>query len=244
MEDRDRYNSDETAPTKVVSPGYVPSSTTFHPETQASQAPEPVSSPYRSVSPQASDSLSEQPYEAHRLRGQVRWLRISLIASVVVLGSALAGVFLGIRQEQTAIRNAQGDLSSQINILEDALPQEDTLPQEDVSAEAPSAIELPTVAMPSEEQLNQLEEQLRTLNEQTKALSEQAKAISEQLPDVSFDQWTQLQERLATLEEDIQNNLPDEALSTRFEQLSERLKQLLNQPQTESAEPAETETAQ
>lgn len=234
MEDRDYYSSDETAPTKVVSPDYVPSSITFRPETQTPQAHESVPSSYRTTSSNEVDSLSRQPAESVRLRGQVRWMKISLIASVVVLFSALAGVFLGIRQEQTAIRNAQGDLSAQIDILEE------TLPQEDMPAEAPSATEQPTVAVPSGEQLNQLEEQLRTLNEQTKTLSEQAREISEQLPDVSFEQWTELQERLATLEEDIQNNLPDEALSVRFEQLSERLKQLFNQPQTEPVEPAET----
>ena len=63
----------------------------------------------------------------------------------------------------------------------------------------------------------------------------------------SFVYWarsTELQERLATLEEDIQNNLPDEALSIRFKQLSERLKQLLNQPQTETVKPTQAETSQ
>lgn len=211
----------------------MPSSTTFDPETQTSQEYEPVLSLYRSAPLHEPDSLSGQPYEAQRLQGQVRWLRVALITSVVVLTSTLAGVALGIRQEQTAIRNAQEDLSAQIDVLEE------TLPQADVAAEEPLAIERPTVTMPSGEQLNRLEAQLRTLNEQTKALSEQAKAISEQLPDVSFEQWTRLQERLATLEEDIQNNLPDAALSVRFEQLSERLKQLLNQSETELADPAE-----
>lgn len=233
MEDRDRYSNDEAAPTKVVSPDYVPSSTMVPPEMQTPQVHEPVQSSYRITSPNELDSLSRQPAEADRLRGQVRWLKISLTASVVVLFSALAGVFLGIRQEQTAMRNAQEDLSAQIDILEE------TLPQKDMPAEAPSVTEQPTVATPSVEQLNQLEAQLRGLNEQTKMLSEQARAIFEQLPDVSSEQWTELQQRLATLEEDIQSNLPNGAISARFEQLSERLKQLLNQPQTEPVEPTE-----
>ncbi len=151
-------------------------------------------------------SLREEADSVQHLRGQVRWLKGLLIASVFILGGALVGMALSLRQEQVALSAAQGELADQVEAIE---------------GDRTSA-----------EQFSQLAEQLRSLNAQTKTISDQARQLSEQLPDVSLSQWENLQQRLETLEQDIQNDLAGEAVSSRFGQLSERLQQLLGQPET------------
>ncbi|MGB3293221.1 MAG: hypothetical protein WBB01_09565 [Phormidesmis sp.] len=165
-------------------------------------------------------SLREEASDVQHLRGQVRWLRGLLIASVFILGGGLVGMALSLRQEQLALSAAQGELADQVEAIE----------RDGNSAE----------------QFSQLAEQLRSLNDQTRTISDQARQLSEQLPDVSLSQWENLQQRLESLEQDIQNDLSGEAVSSRFGQLSDRLRQLLGQPETApptEASPAEDSAA-
>ncbi len=161
-------------------------------------------------------SLREETDSVQHLRGQVRWLKGSLIASVFILGGGLVGMALSLRQEQVALSAAQGELADQVEAIE---------------GDRTSA-----------EQFSQLAEQLRSLNAQTKTISDQARQLSEQLPDVSLTQWENLEQRLESLEQDIQDDLSGEAVSSRFGQLSERLRQLLGQP--DAATPADEPAAE
>ena len=160
-------------------------------------------------------TLREERETVQQLRGQVRWLRGGLIAAIFVLGGGFVGMALSLRQEQVALSAAQGELAEQVEAME---------------SEGSSA-----------EQFGRLEEQLRSLNEQAQTISDQARQLSEQFPDVSLSQWESLQQRLESLEEDIQNDLSGEALSSRFGQLSERLQLLLGQPETAPDEEVPTE---
>ena len=160
-------------------------------------------------------ALREERETVQQLHGQVRWLKGGLIAAIFVLGGGFVGMALSLRQEQMALSAAQGELAEQVEAMEG----------EESSAE----------------QFGRLEEQLRSLNEQAQTISDQARQLSEQFPDVSLSQWEGLQQRLESLEEDIQNDLSGEALSSRFGQLSERLRQLLGQPETAPTDEVPTE---
>jgi hypothetical protein len=122
--------------------------------------------------------------EISRLRKQLRWLTGVSAVAIVVLGGALVGVSLNLRQEQIALRESQQELVAQIEGLQ--------------SGQITS------------EQLAQLEELLSSLNQTTGNLQEQARSIIEQIPGASREQLESLQGDLEDLQNSVQDQLSQE----------------------------------
>lgn len=122
--------------------------------------------------------------EVNRLRRQVRSLTGILTVAVVLLGGALIGVSLNLRQEQVALRETQEEMIAQIEVLQ-------------------------TERMTSE-QLSRLESLLNSLNETTGNLQGQARRILEQIPGASREQLENLQGELENLQTDVQDQLSQE----------------------------------
>ena len=158
---------------------------------------------------QAIEQLTEdvadlRHYEAQtskRLRTRVNWLTGLLAATLVILGGGLVGVALNLRNEQAALQATQEDLADQLAI----------------AAEAEA----------NQQQLNRLEQQLQSLNQQAQAIVEQAKGLTEDATAIPPAQWADLQARLKSLEQSIQESVagkvPAEPVSEQFEKIDKVL---------------------
>ncbi|MGC1308402.1 MAG: hypothetical protein WA885_14350 [Phormidesmis sp.] len=238
IENSDRDEANETAPTKVVSPGYFPPAAAFPSTTYRNS--EPSSATFRQTTAYETEyeagRLHRQHNETKRLQRQVQWLKFLLITSIVVLGGTLSGMLLGLRQEQIALRNIQRELNAPLETPLETT--EDTLPENrspDGVASNPTlptvslpTVSLPTVSLPGSEQFDPLKEQMRAFAEQTQIISGQVRETSEQLSDVTASQWSDWQRRLAELEQAIQDGLFSEAVSKQLDRLSEQQRQWFN----------------
>lgn len=149
--------------------------------------------------------LHDQAQSSKRLKKRVSWLTGLLAASLVILGGGLIATTLNLRQKQADLQVTQEDLAQQIESASDA--------QSDLLAGA--------------EQLSQLQQQLQALNQQAQALTTQARDLTENLteglPNISSQQWSDLQERLQSLEQNIQDGI---AGDTAVEKASEQLNKI------------------
>ncbi len=156
--------------------------------------------------------------EVIRLRRQVRSLTGILTVAIVLLGGALIGVSLNLRQEQVALRETQEEMITQIEGLQ-------------------------TERMTSE-QLQQLESLLTRLNETTGNLQGQAQRILEQIPGASREQLENLQGDLENLQQDVQDELSQEegGILDRVNNLYQRVRSFLGDESSEEGEEASGES--
>lgn len=148
----------------------------------------------------AANQMSRSAEDVKRLRGRMQWLTGISAVAIVLLGGALIGVTLGLRQEQTAIREDQQQLTEQV----------ETLQAQEGNAE----------------QLNRIEELLTSLNENAQELGGQAQNIVENLPGASGEQLQAIQEDLQELQQGIRDNLSPQGALDRLNSIYERVRGL------------------
>ncbi|MGB3493749.1 MAG: hypothetical protein WBA57_13550 [Elainellaceae cyanobacterium] len=148
----------------------------------------------------ASAQMSRSAEDVKRLKGRMQWLTGISAVAIVLLGGALIGVTLGLRQEQTAIRENQQQLTEQV----------ETLQAQEGNAE----------------QLGRIEELLTSLNENAQNLGGQAQSIVENLPEASGEQLQAIQEDLKDLQQGISENLSPQGALERLNNLYERVRGL------------------
>lgn len=150
----------------------------------------------------ASSQVNRSAEDVGRLRGQLRWLTGISAVAIVLLGGALIGVTLGLRQEQTALRENQQEMTEQIETLQ--------------------------AQRGNPEQLNRMEELLASINENAQNLGEQTQDILENLPEASGDQLRQIQEDLQDLQQGVRENLSQEGALERLNNLYERVRGMVS----------------